>query len=223
MTENQYNLILYIPLIFNWITFLFSLRTIGKNNTPSYMNGFYLYNLVGISIVTIFLFSHAIYFVNNILILFNFSFLGYFFLRASKKDKSFNIASFIFILFFGLTIFLLKSRLYEYPMARSVSGISGVGELLLCAYYFINSFGVKNEVSLKSEPAFWIALGVFVFLLFTIPLLLFDHFLHTNLDEKYFFRLALVYPFSVLIFDCCFIKAFLCTKKLDNSIHKVSE
>jgi len=224
MTQNSYFIIIYFFVVISFITFLFSLRTLGYNNAPAYMNGFYLYNLVGFLAACGMWAIPNFFIVNNVLILFNYGFLGYFFLKITGKHKNINAVSLMYIFFFIVTIFLLIPNLKGYPMAKSVSAISNLGELSLIGFYFYSISGIRNELDhLRREPAFWIALGLFIYLVLVTPIALFDEFLRNSIKASIFYLLSLIYPFAILILQICFIKAFLCTKKLDNSIHKVSE
>jgi len=216
MTQNSYFIIIYFFVVISFITFLFSLRTLGYNNAPAYMNGFYLYNLVGFLAACGMWAIPNFFIVNNVLILFNYGFLGYFFLKITGKHKNINAVSLIYIFFFIVTIFLLIPNLKGYPMAKSVSAISNLGELSLIGYYFYSILGIKNELDMRREPAFWIALGVFIYLVLVIPMALFDDFLRVKLAASRFYLLSLIYPFAILILQLFFIRAFIVTKKLVN-------
>ena len=223
MTIGFYQLIIYFFVVISFFTFLFSIRTVGRNNTPAYMDGFYFYNLVGFLAACGMWVIPNFFIVNNVLILFNYGFLGYFFLKITGKHKNINAVSLIYIFFFIVTIFLLIPNLKEYPMAKSVSAISDLGELSLIGFYFYSISGIRNELDFRRDPAFWIALGLFIYLVLVIPMALFDEFLRISITASRFYLLSLIYPFAILILQICFIKAFLCTKKLETTIRQVSE
>jgi len=198
------------------VTCLLSLRTIGKRNIPAYMNGFFIYSWATLlQSVLFYLRPEGFQEIKNLLILFYYGYLGYFFLKITKKSKTINFFSLIYIVFFIVMGILLVSRISQFYEAQLPYAIANLGLLILCAYYYYFIFEEKSEINFINEPAFWIVTGQFCFSFLVIPLVLFEASLIKNLAFTGIRSLQLIYHSGALISNLCFIWAFiLCKKKV---------
>lgn len=183
------------------------------------MRGFYWYCAAGILVGIPFFLPFDFYinpiFLNNISLIFHFSFLSLFMIRVTPKKKYLNI---IFIFFLSLIVFFLSMGDLTQHLTYIFS-ISGLGLTFFCVVYYLQLFNTLPILNLFREPSFWIVNGVFFGMSLIVPLGASLEYFYIKLNYSFYLSFASVYAFCTVIMHIFFIKAFMCC----NMNKKVSE
>ncbi len=185
------------------------------------MNGFFLYPLVAIivfspSFFAIFIsksfyqFGHIL---NNLSLIFHFSFLSFFIFRAMSMGKNNNyfylifgiFISFIFVLLFNGTLKKLNGPAFA---------TTNFGLAVFCIIYYYRLFDNLPIVNLRREPAFWIITGIFFCMSLNIPMFAFYNYLKSRISSNNLMLLKSIGAFGYTLMHVFFIKAYLCSIRL---------
>ena len=98
------------------LSLIVSLKLVNNKNIPKYMVGFFLYPLVAVIVFSTSFFATLIsksfyqnvLILNNLSLIFHFSFLSFFIIRAMSEGKNNNYFNLIFGIFITLIFVLLK-------------------------------------------------------------------------------------------------------------------
>ncbi len=200
------------------LSFFVSLCLVNRGNIPSYMKGFYWYPLVGvISIFPAFItinfsygFDELATAVHKISILFHFSFLGVFIIKALPGKKNTKSLNFLFAAFLSfLLLFLLTEDINEEH--GHIFAFANFGLIIYCLIYYYHLFNRAPTFNLLVEPSFWIITGVFFTMSVHIPILLTIDYLHRKISIGNYRLLFCVTMLCYSVMHLFFIKAFLCS------------
>jgi hypothetical protein len=216
------NLFSQIEIIFGtaviFCSFIMALK-ITKKNTSLHLKFFYLYPLLALclSIFTItnnFVFTYSkltVAIVENIYILLEPLFWGYFFLKLFDNKKAFFLTKIIFIFSVCLIIYLVvKNNLQNYNL--QVLAINNLSYVFYCSIYFFDLFKNDPVKKLKSDTTFFIITGLFFYSAFSLPLFpVSDYFRSSN----YSLTVSIIWTvnFIIIIMHLFFIKGYLCLIK----------
>jgi hypothetical protein len=87
--------------------------------------------------------------------------------------------------------------------------IQAVSLLIICAYYFINTFKKVQIVNLLTEPSFWIVTGLTFFMLSTLPFSLISASLIKKDWNLFVYLFSIFYIFYTILF-IMILKGYLC-------------
>ena len=200
-----------------FVSFITSLSLISNKQIPKYMRGFFWYPMIGIlAIAPAFIarnFSES-WFVfgfiaNKFSILFHYSFLSIFIIRAIPGKKNDIYLSIIFWLFLLLILFFLLGVNIETRSDHSFA-IANLGLVVYCIAYYYYLFNNSPTFNLISEPAFWIITGIFFSMSVHIPIFLTIDILHFKISINTYRLLISVSIFCYSLMHIFFIKAYLC-------------
>lgn len=149
--------------------------------------------------------------LNNIAVIFHFSFLSVFIIRRIRSPKNLVPLWSGFAFFNLLIIYLLANHgIQAQTQAHQAFAIASAGLSFFCISYFYHLFHQEPFINLKREPAFYIISGVFVAMSLNIPLCAAVGYFQTAgiVGYKLLYNLmAFTYPTMHLFF----IKAYLCS------------
>ena len=203
------------------LSFIFSLRLI-KNSKKiiSYMRGFYWYPVVGMLIVipgvlsTYFDLSFSFSLtVNNILLIFHFTFLSLFIIKVMPRKKEIKYLKSIFWVFLLLIIYLLIKNDIS-TQVNHIFSVSNFGLSIFCIIYYFKLFNNLPTLNLRKDPAFWIVTGVFFAMALNIPICATIDFLKNKISYDAYLIFASILMFCYSIMHLFFIKAILCTMQM---------
>lgn len=206
--------VFYLQGISSLLSFLFSLLLINNNHIPVYMRRFYYYPFVSIIVgIPVYLKLNFplgfVFGLNNISLLFHFSFLSLFIINLLKKNIR-KLLKIVFVFFLVLIIYgILKSDITE-PM-HQVFAVSSFGLTTFCLFYFYELFNLTPSFNLLEEPSFWIISGIFFAMSLSIPISVFLPYIKANLQKPYFIIFAEIIMFCYIIMHMFFIIGFICT------------
>jgi len=203
-----------------FISFIVSLRLINNKKIPEYMQGFYWYPIIGIVVLIphflAFHFFKKLYFVsipiNNISLLFHFSFLAFFIIQVIPNKKFFFLKV-LFFIFFSLIIYFLTTKpLKDYN--SSAFAVANLGLVIFCIIYYYQLFNNIPILNLRNEASFWVITGVFFCMSINIPINSIIDYLWGKIPYSYlsFFTSVGVLCYSIM--HLFFIKACLCSLRL---------
>ncbi len=185
------------------------------------MDGFFLYPLVAVLVFSYSFFTTLIsknlyqfaHISNNISLIFHFSFLSIFIIRAMSKGKN-NI--YIFLIF-GIFISLLFVLLYNGTL-RKLNGpafaTANLGLAVFCVIYYYRLFDNLPILNLRKEPAFWVITGIFFCMSLNIPMFAFYNYLKIRVSSYNLILLKSIGAFGYTLMHVFFIKAYLCSIRL---------
>ncbi len=179
------------------------------------MNGFYWYTSIGVvfviiywlsqfHLISLFLFQN----LNQISVIFHFSFLSMFIFRVIPNSKISKYLKFVFIFFLILLVYFVINDIIALNIISHVVANSGL--FIFCILYYYQLFRNIPTMNLLEEPSFWIICGIFFGMSINIPISAFGEYLFDNLPRKIYMSIALIGIFSYGIMHLFFIKAFLC-------------
>lgn len=216
MNLNTYLFIHSIVFCIYILSFIYSIKTVGKEQLPGYMKYFFWYPLVATCLFILFWLSHFkvlpnlfFYYSNLVSVLFHFSFITLFIIRIidSKNKKPLLI---LYILFLFIIIFyLIKDFIQRNGLPFTISSI---GLVIFSLIYYFQLFKNTPTVNLLLEPSFWIITGVFFGMGLNIPpYALGEYIINKNLQKEVYYLFAIIITSSYGIMHLFFIKAFTCS------------
>lgn len=213
-----YNLLYYFQLLCFALSFIYSLKTIGNRNVPSYMKWFFIYSIVafaGVSIVSVIRYlksnsDDTAMTVTIFSIYFHYFFLAIFFRGILKKKTSKRILTIILIPSIPIVLIIVYLNLSE-PFGLESFSVANFFLIVYCAIYFWELFTSFPKYELLQEPSFWIVSGIFLSLGAIIPIHFTYQYLKTNLNFEVFDKLKAVCCFAYGTMHLFFIKAYLCS------------
>lgn len=184
---------------------------------PYYMRGFFWYPaiscIVGIPIFLSVNFFKELKFIgtsiNNISLLFHFSFLSLFILKVSFPRNKPGILKIVFLFFIGLITFVLITN----DITRQINlafALSSLGLVFFCIIFYYKLFDNIPIIDLRKEPSFWIITGVFFCMSSLIPISATIDYLKNKIHMTVYATFNLVLMFTYIIMHLFFIKAYLC-------------
>jgi hypothetical protein len=215
IAENIFNIQCLIIII----SFLLSLRWIFFRHEQGYMKFFIFYTSVALIVmIPYFLLVNAIIKgfgfaiqLNNISLVFGFSFLSLFMINFNRDKKIKRLMNFIFsVIISFLVLSLVKGSITPINFLAFVINHGGLTLFsLVTLFSFYNS---DEKINLTHEPYFWIVVGVLFcsticFSVYLFCLLFFSQF---KLGEFYSFIIDSLPSMGYIIMHLFFIKAFLC-------------
>ena len=200
------------------LSFIISLRLVNNDKIPSYMKGFFWYPTIG-TIVMIpwaigknFFMGLEIFgkMINNISLLFHFSFLSFFIYRVMpQKNIWSNFFRITFVIFFCLLLFTLsKDNLWQ--INKLSFAIANFGLSVFCIAYYYQIFNNIPSLNLRKEPSFWIISGVFFCMSVHIPMYSSINYLRPKISINSYWLLSSISTFCYTVMHLFFIKAYLC-------------
>ncbi len=198
-----------------FITLYYSFKIIKNKSVPNYMKGFYWYPIVSLIVmIPHFGATHFLVFIpftivlNNLSLLFHFSFLSFFVFRAVGNKKHHLAQTTVFLFFLLLLIYFIFSELLK--QGNPAFSISCLGLTIFCVYYYYELFRKPPILNLRKEAAFWIVTGIFFSMSFETPILAAISYLEKRISYFYFMvfiELTIVCQITMYLF---FIKALKC-------------
>jgi hypothetical protein len=133
---------------------------------------------------------------------------------TSKKVLSFLFGFFaIAFIVFMIKLFEINSELSEISKSSVIVNIVEFCILLITIFlYFIQLFTKPPTLNLANSPAFWIASGLFIYILVSLPMLLFNE--HLKIEKDLYHLLFVLHYISLLLLLLTISKAFLCRQPL---------
>jgi len=148
--------------------------------------------------------------INNLSLIFHYSFLSVFIIKITPKREEIRQVNFFLIVILILIIYLLVTHNLEKHVYQAFS-LSGFGLSILCLIYYYQLFNNLPILNLRKEPSFWIVTGVFFCMSIIVPSSAMIGYLKNKISE---FNLIIIHDiatFSYLVMHVFFIKAFLCS------------
>ena len=200
------------------LSFLFSLKLVRNKNIPNYMKGFFWYPTVGLIIaIPLFLATNFFHFfheytttINNISLLFHYSFLSIFIIRVVSPNINFTFLIFIFLFFLFLLLYVLVNNSLTKQLNMAFS-LCNLGLTIFCIIYYYNIFSNRPSLDLKREPSFWIITGIFFCMSTHIPITTVLDYLHHKIHYTIYAGLINVLIVCYMVMHLFFIKAYLCS------------
>ena len=134
--------------------------------------------------------------------------------RASKKVLSFLLSFFaIAFIVFMIKLFDVNSEKSDITKSSVIVNVVEFCILLIAIFlYFIQLFTKPPTLNLANSPAFWIASGLFIYILVSLPMLLFNE--HLRIGKDLYFLLFVFHYISLLLLLMTISKAFLCRQPI---------
>ncbi len=184
------------------------------------MKGFYLYPLIGVLLGVPIFFNmnfnlDFLMAVNNVSLIFHFSFLSYFIIRVipvnAKSKIYFYLFSFVFLF---LIILGLVTNDITKPLSH-VFAISSFGLTVLSLVYFYLLFEKNPILKLLNEPSFWIISGIFFAMSLYIPVAISIGYVRNN-ASFYLTIFSNVLMFCYGIMHLFFLKGIYCALRMSH-------
>jgi|SRR5688572_30696209 len=217
--------VLFIILV---IVFIISLFNSGKYRQfrlfPLYTGSFavlFLYTYILQLIInpqkpTVYLYKLETFldYMITILEFISFTFFLYITSQAKIFRKSIKVISVVTIAIF---IFFSISSIYDtWPGDRikihSIYVIESCVLLFFCCLYFVDLFRSNSRANVLSSPDFWVATGLAIYIIGTLPITLITAYFYTSDRLLYKNMYAIIYFFYIQLF-LMIIKAYLCLKR----------
>jgi len=205
-------------------SFILSLFIFRQQNIPPYLKNFYLYPLLALLLSIFTVVNNFILvapkvsksLVENIYIILELFFWGYFFLNLFNTKRIAVLTKTIFLLSIFLTIYLISSSdLKSYN--HKILSINNLTYVFYCCIYFFNLFKNIPTKKLKSDPTFFIILGIFFYSVFSLPLLsISDYFKNSN-HQSLSTSIVCIINLTIILMHLFFIKGYLCLLKLSKA------
>ena len=181
------------------------------------MRGFFWYPTIGMALVipnvlVIFFlkdFRYIASVINNISLIFHYTFLSIFIYKvipSSKKDIIFKV---FFAIFFCLIILCLAIKNIDKNNGLAFA-IANFALVCFCLKYYSELFNNIPTFNLLREPSFWILSGIFFSMSLHIPVLMAKAYFPVNFLNEKFPILYNITLFCYGIMHLFFIKAYLC-------------
>ncbi|MEP7166059.1 MAG: hypothetical protein ABI741_15255 [Ferruginibacter sp.] len=199
------------------LSFIISLRLVNNKNIPGYMKGFYWYSTIAL-VVAIPLFLTDNFFrpyrgysriLNNLSLIFHYSFLSIFIIRVIVKKHNIKYLSFLFVFFLLLLIFVLVNNNLTKQLNLAFS-VSNLGLTFFCIIYYYQLFNNIPTLDLRKEPSFWIITGIFFCMSAHIPITAMGDLLNHKIPLAVYSTLRTILTFCYVVMHLFFIKAYLC-------------
>lgn len=219
------NLIMFdSQLVVSLLSFIFSLRLIKNKYTPVYMRSFFIYPAVGLLIIiplfltTHFFKSYKPYssVINNLSTIFHYCFLGAFIIRVMPNRSNNNVIKLIFATFLLLIFIVLFKEDITKPNSFAFA-TANLGLTIFCIIYYFKLFNNLPILDLKNEPSFWVITGVFFCMSTHIPLITAYDYLINKISLYSIRIINLVAIFCYVVMHLFFIKACLCSVRLQKA------
>lgn len=219
------NLIIFdSQLVVTLLSVVYSLKLIKNKNAPVYMRSFFIYPTVGILIIiplfltTHFFKSYRPYssILNNLSTIFHYCFLSVFIIRVMPNRSIDNFIKSIFSIFLSLIIVVLITEDITKPNSFAFA-TANLGLAIFCIIYYLKLFNNLPILDLKNEPSFWIITGVFFCMSTHIPLITAYDYLNNKISIYNIRIINLVAIFCYVIMHLFFIKACLCSVRLQRA------
>jgi hypothetical protein len=214
-------MVLYVQWLVELLLLVVAIVARLKRRGPKYLQNFYWYPLVlisslGVYYLTFFKLLDGQIFImlNNLLMLFHFTFLGYTIIQLLDKSGKTNWMRFLFISIVVLMIPIIYFKLREFPYASIPFAISNLGLIVFSGYYFFKLFSEFKETDPLQLPSVWLVLGIFVFGIFVIPGSLFDVYIKEKGSKEAYFMIYYVFQFAYFLRHFCFLRAYYLGFKL---------
>ena len=185
MSKSILDIIYNIQSLCIFLSFIVSLRLVKNDKIPDYMKGFFWYPTIG-TIVMGFGFVGNNFFINleifgkiinNISLLFHFSFLSIFIIRTMRGTIHNRFLKLLFVVFFCLILFSLS--IYNIKeMNKPGFAIANFGLSIFCVIYYYQLFNNIPTLHLRKEPSFWIITGIFFCMSLHVPIFAIINYLH---------------------------------------------
>jgi len=135
--------------------------------------------------------------------------------RTSKKFLFLFSGGFVvaIILFFAKVLNVSTSRDDIMQASIAVNILEFLTFLIAILSYFIELFTKPPTQNLTKSPAFWISSGLFIYILASLPLLIFSEYIWVESKKSYFLLFSFHYASLTLLF-LTIAKAFLCRKPI---------
>ena len=182
------------------------------------MRGFYWYPTIGL-VITLPGFFIENYFrnfkmyysiLNNVSLIFHYSFLSMFIIRVMPNRKVDNFLKIVFYIFLSILLFLLyKERIDKQNTFAFAT--ANLGLTIFCVIYYYRLFNNLPVFNLKKEPSFWIITGIFFCMGSNIPLITVSNYLYQNISITNSRVVNSIAIFCYIIMHLFFIKAFICS------------
>src|SRR5690606_12135915 len=153
--------------------------------------------------------NKIVIFIDQVLIICNYSFLGWFILENLRGIKAPNqklflrSANFIFYLFYLFSIFTISYEILFFE--KFVFFFPCLGLFILCIIYFLNIFKILPNDPFWLNYGFWIISGIFLFTTIMIPVSFISHsslgFSNNNKE-----LLNVLYMMGYIVLYCFMIK-----------------
>jgi len=200
------------------VSFFISLKMLKKNGISKKMKLFVIYTTVGFliavpTVISDYWFKSWRYFIqpiNNLLILFHFTFLATFILwhLNNRNQKRFYLLIVVLCLI-ALIYFLIS---YDLNRHNTVAfGTSSFGLIICCLFYFYNIFINPPTLKIETEPSFWIISGVFFCMSLNMPLQVTALSQTSIINIRYLVSITVLFTYMTM--HLFFIKAYLCALK----------
>ena len=218
MKISFYDIFLYFQWICTIASFIFSIRLIGNKNIPKYMNKFYWYPFIAVTLVLFnFLqkyFNIASKIVSGVihssLLIFHFIFLSIFIYRILPNKRLSVYFKLLFFLILFIILFCLFTNDLSMPQHKAYA-FTNFGLVLFCCLYYFQLFEAMPTVNLLKEPSFWIINGVLFCMCATIPLVSLSGYLIANMPYDLHLSMGGIGFFAYGGMHLFFIKAYLCS------------
>ena len=213
---------MYYSQLFAIVTsFIFSLTLLKNKKIPKYLKNFFWYPTIGVVVILPEIFdlnfnASEIFIINNLSILFHYSFLSLFIIRIIPQNRKWWYLKYIFITFFIAIIIYLFCNDLSKPQHLAFA-ISNFGLTIFCILYYFYLFNSSPTLNLLNEPSFWIVTGIFFSMTLIVPITSVIEYLCYKPTKKTYMIFANMLMFCYTIMHVFFIKAFLCTIQIDKT------
>ena len=143
----------------------------------------------------------------------------YFFIGVISNKRiiqMMKVSGFIYGL--AILVFLITKIAFLSLRFSYISYLLGAIEFLLllppCFAFFYELINTRSDIKLLDRPSFWIASGIFLFCLLSIPYYLINRYIVSSKTEMRFILTAMFFYLPFTINFLFLIKAFSCKKKL---------
>lgn len=209
----------YFQLLAMIFSFCISFNLKDDKRIKSYMRNFYWYPFVALVtilshlIASYFFINYVVIFVvlNNVALLFHFSFLSIFIMRAANKKITLSI-KLLFILFFLMIVFFLIIH-GVMKFNYSAFAIANFGLIFFSIFYYYELLTNLPTLNLKKEPSFWVVTGVFFCMATHLPVFSLLSYLSKKISYTNFNLLLAIPTLAYGIMHIFFIKAYLCSTR----------
>ena len=199
------------------LSFLVSISIGQRKGLPKYMKNFFWYPTVGILItIPIFVSAHfpqilepSVRIINNISLLFHYSFLSFFIIRVTPQRNNQILHKLIFCVFLFLLIYFLA--ITNNKLRNHIAfGVSNFGLLIFCMTYYYRILNNVPNLILLNDPSFWIVNGVFFSMGVNLPFFFSMGYVDNFISSEIYQALAAMPRICYGIMHLFFIKAYLC-------------
>ncbi len=185
------------------------------------MKGFYWYSFVAVMSTTfgmVMLFtnevmSHSFFMANKLSFIFHFVFLNVFIYRVLKNAVIKRLFIFIFSLFLFVILYILLKTLVD-KNSYVVNTITNFFLVVSCFFYYYDFFESVPVKKLFYESSFWVVGGIFICMTVTVPLNAIRGFFPRESSDEINLYMGAIASFSYGIMHLSFVKAYLCSTKL---------